>query len=208
MDNLNDEADIKKRSETETKGSLSEDFTIEPTQPGETSSPEKKWYVVRVQSGKEEKVKSNLEKRVALLGLQDQISNILVPTELVSEIKKGAKKIVERKLYPGYVMVEMELTEEIHYAIRSTPGVGDVAGVMSDNEVERLFLTCAHAKEKPKLKVSFHKGQTIKIKEGAFENYDGIVDEVNEQKGIIKVRIEIFGRYTQVELGYWQVESI
>lgn len=171
-------------------------------------SHERAWYVIRVQSGKEDRVKSNLIKRVESMGMHDKISKVLVPTELVSEIRKGFKRVIERKLYPGYVMIEMLLNDETHYLIKSTPGVGDIAGTMSESEAERMLLTCVHAKDKPKPKVSFRKGQIIKIKEGAFENYDGIVDDVNEQKGVIKVRIEIFGRYTQVELGYWQVESV
>lgn len=169
---------------------------------------EKGWYVLRVQSGKEDYVKATLEKRVEASSVQSQIFKVLVPTELVAEIRKGFKRVVERKLYPGYVMVEMMFNEDTHYFLRNISGVGEVAGKMSESEVERILLTCGHTKDKPKPKVSFQKGQSIKIKEGAFENYDGIVDEVNEQKGIVKVRIEIFGRYTQVELGYWQVESV
>lgn len=190
----------------EAKVKVDQDLLQQKT--AQNSPTEKYWYVIRVQSGKEERVKAALEKRVAALGIQDKVSNILVPTELVSEIRKGFKKVVERKLYLGYVMVEMVLTEETHFLLKSTPGIGDIAGKMSENEAERILLNCVHAKDKPKPKVSYQTGQTIKIKEGAFENYDGIVDEVNEQKGIVKVRIEIFGRYTQVELGYWQVESI
>ena len=178
-----------------------------PYPPSESLDPPL-WYVLRVQSGKEDRVKANLENRTKAMGLEDKILKVVVPSELVSEIRKGYKRVVERKIYPGYVMVQMLKNETTHYLVKSTPGVGDFAGVMSDNEVERMLLTCDHDKEKPKPKVCFRKGQSIKIKEGAFENYDGIVDEVNEQKGIVKVRIGIFGRYTQVELGYWQVEII
>jgi transcriptional antiterminator NusG len=169
---------------------------------------DKAWYVIRVQSGKEDRVRAALEKRVPAMGMQDKISRILVPTELVSEIRKGFKRVIERKLYLGYVMVEMILTEETHFFIKSTPGVGDIAGKMSESEAERILINWINTKDKPKPKVSFQINQNIKIKEGAFENYEGVVDEVNEQKGIVKVRIEIFGRYTQVELGYWQVESM
>lgn len=186
---------------------------ISETLPSEESSEkvaseETKWYVLRVQSGREDKVKNTLEKRVASMGMSDEIPQIMVPSELVSEIRKGFKRIVERKLYPGYVMVEMTMSEDAHYLVKSTPGVGDFAGAMSESEVERMLMVCCQAEDKPKPKISFRKGQSIKIKEGAFENYDGIVDDVNEQKGIVKVRIGIFGRYTQVELGYWQVESL
>ncbi|WP_372368589.1 transcription termination/antitermination protein NusG [Candidatus Uabimicrobium sp. HlEnr_7] len=175
---------------------------------------DKKWYILRVQSNKEDRVKTNLQKRVIAENMQHVISDIVVPSELVSEIKKGSKRVVERKLYPGYVMVEMELNDETHFIVKGTPGVGDFVGPpskpipMSDEEVERMLANCSQSKDKPKPKVSFKKGQNIKIKEGPFENFDGIVDEVNEQKGIVKVIVGIFGRYTQVELEYWQVESL
>ncbi len=175
---------------------------------------EKKWYILRVQSGKEDRVKSNLEKRVIAEKMQHYISAVVVPSELVSEIKKGFKRVVQRKLYPGYVMVEMVLNDETHLLVKESPGVGDFVGSpskpipMSDEEVERMLANCSQSKDKPKPKISFKKGQNIKIKEGPFENFDGIVDEVNEQKGIVKVIVGIFGRHTQVELEYWQVESL
>lgn len=191
----------------EQDGSIAHD-NKEVSNTGEPQKPAKKWYVVRVQSGREDRVQSNIEKRVKDLGLEQEISKVLVPKELITEIRKNVKRVVERKLYPGYVIVEMVMTEELHYTLRSIPGVGEIAGEMSESEAERLLLACDHGKDKPKPKVAFQKGQIIKIKEGPFEDYDGIVDEVNEQRGIIKVRIEIFGRHTQVELGYWQVESV
>lgn len=168
----------------------------------------KKWYVVRVQSGREDRVQSNIEKRIRDLGLEEQISKVLVPKELLIEIKKGSKRSTRHKLYPGYVIIEMNMTEELLYTLRSIPGVGEIAGEMSESETERLLLACDHGQDKPKPKVAFQKGQNIKVKEGPFESCDGIVDEVNEQRGIIKVRIEIFGRLTPVEFGYWQVESV
>lgn len=166
------------------------------------------WHVVRVQSGKEDKVKATLESRVDALGMKDKIQQIVVPTELISEIRKDSKRVVKRKLYPGYVMVYMIKTVDTHSLLKSTPGIGDLAGIMSETEVDRMLMSCGHTKDKPKPKVSFRKGQSIKIKEGPFENYEGIVDEVNEHKGNLKVKISIFGRYTQVELGFWQVESV
>ena len=166
------------------------------------------WYVVRVQSGKEDKVKVALENRVKALGIQDKIQQIIVPTELISDIRKGSKRVIERKLYPGYIMVYMIKNQDTHYMLKSTPGIGEFAGMMSEQEVEQMMASCGHTKDKPKPKVSFCKGESIKIKEGAFENYKGIVDEINEQKGIVKVRIKIFGRFTQIELGFWQVESL
>lgn len=175
---------------------------------------EKKWYILRVQSGKEDKVKSNLEKKIAANNAGDKIGRVIVPNELVSEVKKGTKRVVERKLYPGYVMIEMILTEEMYHLVKGTMGVGDFVGPptkpvpMSEKEVERILVNFAQTQEKPKPKTAFNKGQSIKIKEGPFENFNGIVDEINEQKGIIKVIVGIFGRHTQVELEYWQVESL
>lgn len=175
---------------------------------------DKKWYILRVQSNREDRVRKNLEKRVIAEKMQHFITAVVVPSELVSEIKKGFKRVVQRKLYPGYVMVEMVLNDETHILVKGSPGVGDFVGApskpipMSDEEVERMLANCSQSKDKPKPKISFKKGQNIKIKEGPFENFDGIVDEVNEQKGIVKVIVGIFGRYTQVELEYWQVESL
>lgn len=184
----------------------SQPSTITP----ENSVPaeEKGWFVLRVQSGKEERVKANLEKKVKSMGLESKIFQIIVPGEYVSEVRKGSKRVAERKLYPGYVMVEMIKNEETHYMVKSTPGVGDFVGSMGQEEIEKMLATCSQSKEKPKPKISFEKGQSIKIKEGPFENYDGVIDEVNEQKSLVKVRIEIFGRYTQVEFHYWQIETI
>ena len=168
-----------------------------------------KWYVLRVQSNKEDKVKASLESRIRNTeGMEKQILQVEVPSERVSEIRKNSNRVVRRKLYPGYVMIQMNKNEDTHYFVRSTPGVGDFAGEMSENEVQRMLMACDNKEDKPKPKVTFWKGQNIKIKEGAFENYEGIVDDVNEQKGIIKVRIGIFGRFTQVELHYWQVENL
>lgn len=196
----------KTTEQSQSSNNMPQSASEKPSSNGNAS--EKAWYVLRVQSGKEDRVKANLENRIHAMGMEDKIFQVIVPGELVSEIRKGFKRVAERKLYPGYIMIEMIKTDETHYLVKSTPGVGDFAGMMSQSEIERMLTTCGENKDKPKLKVSFRKGQSIKIKEGAFENYDGIIDEVNEQKGIVKVRIGIFGRYTQVELGYWQIESI
>ncbi len=208
-ENLSETEEISQKISLQEPSSL----TARDIPSADSSSKEKKeeklqWYVVRVQSGKEDKVKATLENRVIALGMQDKIQQIVVPTELISEIRKGSKRVVERKLYPGYIMVYMIKNQETHYMLKSTPGIGEFAGMMSEQEVEQMLASCGHTKDKPKPKVSFYKGQSIKIKEGAFENYRGIVDEINDQKGIVKVRIKIFGRFTQIELGYWQVESV
>jgi len=174
----------------------------------------KQWYVLRVQSGREEKVKETLARKVQLAGLEDRVTNILVPTENVTEIKGGKKRVRERKLYPGYILVEMELDDDVWFAIRDTPGIGDFVGAygrpvpMEPEEVERILKGQEQKEEQPVVKIDLERGQSVKIKEGPFENFDGIVEEVNPAKGIVKVIVTIFGRATPVELEYWQVEKI
>ncbi len=172
------------------------------------------WYVIRVQSGKEEKVRRGLEKRIKEAGAEELIHRVIVPTETVSEIKGGKKRVSKKKIFPGYIMVEMEPTDEALYLIRETPGVGDFVGAhmrptpMEPHEVQRLLGDMERQAETPKLKIDFQKGESVKIKEGPFENFDGIVDEVYPEKGLVRVIVTIFSRPTPVELEYWQVEPI
>ena len=172
------------------------------------------WYVIRVQSGKEEKVRKGLEKRIAAAGAEEIISRVLVPTETVSEIKGGKKRVSKKKIFPGYIMVEMDAVDDALYLIRETPGVGDFVGShmrptpMESHEVARLLGDMERQEEAPKLKIKFQKGESVKIKEGPFENFDGIVDEVYPEKGLVRVVVTIFSRPTPVELEYWMVESI
>ncbi len=173
------------------------------------------WYVVRVQAGRENRVRKNLERRAKEEGMTELVKRVLVPTEMVSEIKSGKRRNVERKLYPGYVMVEMELTEQTLTLVKRTPGVGDFVGPgnmpapMSDREVEKVLGEVERrTTEQPTLKINLKKGESVKIKEGAFENFDGAIDDVNENKGTVRVLVTIFGRPTPIELEYWQVEPI
>ena len=172
------------------------------------------WYVLRVASGQEDRVRRGLEARVKAKGLEESIPRILVPTETVTEMKGGKKRTVKRKIYPGYVIVEMEMSEPSWFLIRETPGVGDFIGShgkpepMSQDEVDKLLGQVQKETEKPKLKIEFSKGDAVKIKDGPFENYDGVIDEVDAKKGAVKVIITVFNRPTSVELGYWQVEAI
>jgi len=172
------------------------------------------WFVLRVASGQEDRVRRGLEARVKAKGLEEGIPRILVPTETVTEMKSGKKRTVKRKIYPGYVIVEMEMSESSWFLIRETPGVGDFIGShgkpepMSQEEVDKLLGQVQKETEKPKLKIEFAKGDAVKIKDGPFENYDGVIDEVDAKKGAVKVIITVFNRPTSVELGYWQVESI
>lgn len=176
--------------------------------------PNRKWYVVRVQSGREEQVRDGLVRRVKAAGLEDSITSVIVPTEKVTEIRGGRKTVREKKKYPGYIMVEMLQGRDTWFLVRETPGIGDFLGLkepipMADHEVTRMLVEQSGAEEeKPRIKIDFQKGDTVRIKEGAFDNFDGIVEEINPQKGWIVVTITIFGRATRVELEYWQVEKI
>jgi len=172
------------------------------------------WYVLRVASGQEDRVRRSLEARVKASGMEETIPRILVPTETVTEMKGGKKRTIKRKIYPGYVIVELEMTEKAWFLVRETPGVGDFIGShgkpepMAEEEVEKLLGQVQKETEKPKLKIEFAKGDAVKIKDGPFENYDGVIDEVDTKKGAVKVIITVFNRPTSVELGYWQVEAI
>ena len=179
------------------------------------------WYVLRVASNKEESVRDALERKVKIEGLDDRIGRILVPTERRPAPRgRGSKKFVERKMYPGYVFIEMipdengRIDEKAWFLIRETTGVGDFIGAtgkptpMKPADVEKMLLQVEKAQEGAPVSVEFQQGDQVKIKEGAFENFEGSVDEVLVDKGLIRVTVTIFGRATPVELEYWQVEKI
>lgn len=173
----------------------------------------KQWYVLRVQTNREETVREGLLTRVRAAGQDDHINGILVPTEKVSEIKGGKRVISERKIYPGYLFVEMELTEETLALVKNCPGIGDFLGTsgiavpLSEREVEKVTAEAESKEDTPTLKIDLEPGDNIKIVEGAFKNFDGTVDEVLGDKGLLRVVVTIFGRPTPVELEYWQVEK-
>ncbi len=181
----------------------------------------KQWYVLRVASNKEEQVRQALEYKVKVEGIQEKIGRILVPTDRRPRprTKPGERKFVERKLYPGYVFIEMELEEDgtigekPWFLIKETTGVGDFIGsagkpvAMSQSDVDKMLMQVDRGEEGSTLAVEFKKGDPVKIKEGAFENFEGAVDEVLAEKGLIRVIVTIFGRATPVELEYWQVEK-
>lgn len=178
-------------------------------------TPGMDWFVLRVQSGREDTVRRGLEKRIKDMDLEDLIARVLVPKESVSEIKGKRKRVLEKKLYPGYIFVEMKVTDETFHFIKETPGIGDFVGTprkpvpMPDHEIEKLLGDQRKAKDKsPTVKINFEIGDAVKINSGPFENFDGLVEEVNPGKGIVIVMVTIFGRATPVELEYWQVERI
>lgn len=176
----------------------------------------KQWYVLRVQVGKEAKVKETLEKHIKSKGLESLILRVIVPQEKIAEIKGGKKKITAQKLYPGYLMVEMELNDQTKFTVREVPGVGDFVGgrktptPLEPHEIEKMLVleSAVASDEMPTIKINFKKGDSIRIKEGPFENFDGSVEEVNPTKGNVKVIVNIFGRATPVELEYWQLEPV
>ncbi|MBM3252894.1 MAG: transcription termination/antitermination factor NusG [Candidatus Omnitrophica bacterium] len=174
----------------------------------------KKWYVVHTLTGQEDKVRSNIEKKIGQGEIRELIGQVLVPTEKVSEVKDGKKRISQRKFFPGYVLVEMELNEQSWYFIRNVPGVtgfissGSKPVPLQDEEILNILKQTEEKKEKPTPKVVFEKGEPVKVIEGPFTNFNGTVEEVNPNKGRLKVSVAIFGRTTPVELEYWQVEKI
>ncbi|HHT9106638.1 MAG TPA: transcription termination/antitermination protein NusG [Candidatus Wujingus californicus] len=180
----------------------------------------KEWFVLRVQSNKEDKVRDNLLGLIKARGLENLIPTVIVPSEKVSEIKGGKKKIVERKIYPGYIIAEIEVDDkgqipkEVWFLVRETSGAGDFIGgqnkpvPMLRYEVEKLLSDIERKEEKPRAKIEFHEGDKVRVKEGPFENYDGVVEEVLPASGRVKVMLTVFGRATPVELEYWQVETI
>jgi transcriptional antiterminator NusG len=174
----------------------------------------KNWYVVHTQTGSEDKVKSLLEGRIATGGLAELISKVVIPTEQVSEVRSGKKKISQRKFFPGYLLVEMELNEVSYLAIKSTPGITGFIGLgkkpmpLSQSEVDNILKRTAETQVKPSPKIVFEKGEQVRITDGPFVNFNGTIDAVHPEKGKLKASVSIFGRATPVELEYWQVEKI
>ena len=174
----------------------------------------KQWYVIHTQTGYEDKVRKSLEAKIKTGLGGGEISQVLVPIEQVSEIKGGKKKISERKFFPGYILVEMELTDDNWYMIKSISGVTGFVGAgsrpipLKGDEIDTILRQAKDAKEKPTPKVMFEKGESVRVIEGPFMNFNGVIEESNAGKGKIKIMISIFGRATPVELEMWQVEKM
>ena len=174
----------------------------------------KHWYVIHTQTGYEDRVKTILESKIKAGLAKESIAQILVPIEQVSEIKGGKKKISQRKFFPGYILAEMELTDDTWYLIKSVPGVTGFVGAgsrplpLKEDEIETILKQAKDAKEKPTPKVTFEKGEAVRGTDGPFTNFNGTIDDANVAKGKIKVMISIFGRATPVELETWQVEKV
>ncbi len=170
-----------------------------------------RWYVVHTYSGFENRVKTALEEKVRAMGLSDRITDVLIPSESVVELVKGERKTSNRKFFPGYVLVRMELDDQTWHVVKSTPKVTGFIGsrtepaVISDEEVELIRNQMAEGQEKPKPKYSFEKGDSVRVVDGPFVNFNGTVEEVRPDKGKLKVLVSIFGRPTPVELDFIQV---
>ena len=172
-----------------------------------------KWYVVHTLSGQEQRVKEQLDRRVSVESLQERIRNVLVPIENVAEIRAGKKKITKRKFFPGYILIEMEMNEDAWHVVKETPGVIGFVGAgtpvpLQQSEVESILFQIEEKKEKIKPKVNFEKGEMVKVNDGPFVNFSGSVEELDPDRGKLKVMVTIFGRATPVELEYWQVEKV
>lgn len=173
---------------------------------------EKQWYVVHTYSGYENKVKANLEKRVESMNMEENIFRVVVPMEDEVQVKDGKRKMVKRKVFPGYVLVEMFLTDTSWYVVRNTPGVTGFVGSgakpvpLSPEEAESILLSMGYGEQNVKIDLSL--GEEVRVMEGPFEGFTGLVDEINPEKGKIRVSISMFGRETPVELDYFQVEKV
>ena len=175
------------------------------------------WFVLRVASNKESSVRETLLRKVQIENMKHLVDRILVPTEKIKTVKGGKQKITESKLYPGYVFVEMKLEDDgripqdVFFLIKETTGVGDFVGTagrptaMKDHEIEKMLLDSKKPEELPTIKMVFEKGEHVRIKEGPFQNYEGTVDELLPEKGLVRVLVTIFGRQAPIELEEWQI---
>lgn len=184
-------------------------------EPGGAEGPEsdgRAWYVIHSYSGYENKVKANLEQRIESMGMQDKIFQVVVPTEEEIEVRDGQRRITEKKIFPGYILVEMLMTDDSWYAVRNTPGVTGFVGMgkkptpLRPEEVQRIMKRMEE--EAPKIKVTFRPGQRVRIVDGPFTDFVGSVDDIDMDKSKVRVLVSFFGRDTPVELDFLQVEKM
>jgi transcriptional antiterminator NusG len=173
-----------------------------------------KWYIIHAYSGFERKVRESLESRITAFGLQNRIGRIMIPTEPVTELRNGKKYTIERVFLPGYVLVEMDLDNDLWHVIKNTPrvtgflGTGDNPVALSEQEVSSILFRSDTSASKPSMKVKFDKGEQVRINEGPFANFTGTVDDVNEDRQTLKVMVSIFGRSTPVEIEFSKVDKV
>jgi transcription termination/antitermination protein NusG len=175
---------------------------------------DKKWFIIHTYSGFEQKVASSLRSRAEAFGFAEQIGQILIPTEEVVELRNGKKVTSKRMLYPGYVLVEMDMNDELWHAVKATPrvtgfvGGGNAPVPLTADEVNSILYRQASSAERPRPKMSFEKNEQVRINDGPFANFSGKVDEVNPERNTLRVLVTIFGRATPVELDFLQVEKV
>ncbi len=173
-----------------------------------------KWYIVHTLTGAEDKAKANLEAKIAVNNMGHLIDQVVIPTEQVSEVRRGKKRVLERKFFPGYLLLHMEMNDESWLFVKSTPGISTFIGTkraptsISDDEVDKIVKKSKETADKPSPKITFEKGESVRVTEGPFVNFNGVVEEINLPKGKLRVSVSIFGRSTPVELEFWQVEKI
>ena len=178
----------------------------------EAKRPDKRWYVIHTYSGYENKVKANLEHRIESMGMEDRIFQVLVPMEDEIEIRQGQRHTVQKKVYPGYVLVEMILDPDSWFVVRNTPGVTSFVGSANSpvplQEKEVRAIQKQMKQEAPKIRVEFQVGESVRVVDGPFTDFHGKVDEINPEKGKLKVLVNMFGRETPVELEFSQVAKL
>jgi transcriptional antiterminator NusG len=171
------------------------------------------WYIIHTYSGFEKKVAETLKSRVEAAGLRDQFGEVMIPTEDVIELRAGKRVVTPRLFYPGYVLVEMEMNNDTWHMVRSTPrvtgfvGSGQMPAPLTPEEVDRILHRVEVAAEHPKPRLTFDKGENVKITDGPFKDFTGMVDEINDDRSTLRVMVTIFGRATPVELDFYQVEK-
>ncbi|HEX2164257.1 MAG TPA: transcription termination/antitermination protein NusG [Thermoanaerobaculia bacterium] len=182
--------------------------------PTATERGERRWYIVHTYSGFEERVRETLRQRAEALGMGEAFGDIRIPTETVVEYKGGKKREVQRKFFPGYILVEMEMSDPAWHVVRNTPKVTGFVGTgkkptpLSQEEVDNILEQVTSAKEKPKPKYVFDRGEPVKIIDGPFNNFTGVVEDLNLDRNTLRVMVTIFGRQTPVELDFSQVQKI
>ncbi len=186
----------------------------EAERPPAEGEPKAAWYVVHTYSGYENKVEANLRQRIKSMGMENKIFDIVIPTEEEVELREGQRRTVQRKIFPGYILVRMILDDESWQVVRNTPGVTGFVGSgnrpvpLSDEEVKAILSRMRRAEEERPIRIGFKKGETVRIIDGPFADFTGVVDEIYPEKGKVRVLVSIFGRETPLELDLLQVERL
>jgi transcriptional antiterminator NusG len=182
--------------------------------PAAPQPPHHKWYVIHTYSGFENKVKQSIEQRVGAAGMGEMVSQVMIPTETIVELKKGKRREASQKFFPGYVLIRMEMTDDLWYLIKNTPKVTGFVGPgvrptpIPEEQVKAILQQVETGAERPKHRILFSRGESVRVIDGPFSNFTGVVEEVKADKGRLKVMVSIFGRPTPVDLEFLQVERV